>query len=202
MCLRVSGFAVVGFALERLLARHRPSILPCADELCVAQRLSGRLQPGVPFAMNHRPHTDAARMTHTPTPERVLQTGLGFWASKTLLSVVELGVSTELARRPQSLAELSHRLALHPRSAADFLDALVALGFLLKEGNETGLNYANTPDAELYLDRNKGSYVGGLLEMANSRLHPLWGNLTEGLRTGEPQNEIRDGGLDPFSRSD
>src|SRR5262249_58453431 len=29
--------------------------------------------------------------------------------------------------------------------------------------------------------------------MANHRLYPFWGNLTQGLRTGEPQNEIRTG---------
>jgi O-methyltransferase/methyltransferase family protein len=141
-------------------------------------------------------------MTETATPERILQTGLGFWASKTLLSAVEIGVFTELARRPQSLTELSHALALHPRSAADFLDALVALRFLQKQGEGNGLKYTNTPDAALFLDRNKDSYVGGMLEMANMRLYPFWANLTEALRTGEPQNEIRDGGLDPFSRSD
>ena len=138
----------------------------------------------------------------TATPERILRTGLGFWAPKTLLSAVELGVFTGLAQGPQSLAELSRRVGLHPRSAADFLDALVALGFLVKHGNGTGLNYTNTPDADQFLDRNKDSYVGGLLEMANTRLYRFWGNLTEGLRTGEPQNEIHDGGLDAFSRSE
>ena len=141
-------------------------------------------------------------MTEAATPERILQTGFGFWASKTLLSAVELGVFSELARQPQSLPELSQRLALHPRCAADFLDALVALGLLHKRGEGSGLEYSNASDAELYLDRNKDSYVGGLLEMANSRLYRFWGNLTQGLRTGEPQNELRDGGLDPFSRSD
>ena len=141
-------------------------------------------------------------MTETAAPDRILQTGFGFWPSKTVLSAVELGIFTELARRPQSLAELSERVALHPRSAADFMDALVALGFLFKSGEGNGLNYTNAPDADLFLDRNKGSYIGGLLEMADSRLYRFWGNLTEGLRTGEPQNEIRNGGLDPFSRSD
>jgi O-methyltransferase domain/Dimerisation domain len=141
-------------------------------------------------------------MTETATPERILQTGLGFWGSKTLLSAVELGVFTELSQRPQSLEALSQRLALHPRSAADFLDALVALGFLYKRSDGNGLHYTNTPDTDLFLDRNKDSYVGGLLEMANSRLFRFWANLTDGLHTGEPQNEIRDGGLDPFSRSD
>lgn len=29
--------------------------------------------------------------------------------------------------------------------------------------------------------------------MANSRLYPFWANLTEGLVTGQPQNEVRHG---------
>ena len=33
-----------------------------------------------------------------------------------------------------------------------------------------------------------------MLEMVNARLYHFWGNLTEGLRTGQPQNEIRSGG--------
>src|SRR6185436_12452930 len=35
---------------------------------------------------------------------------------------------------------------------------------------------------------------GGMLEMVNARLYHFCGNLTEGLRTGQPQNEIRSGG--------
>ena len=59
------------------------------------------------------------------TPEHIMQVGLGFWASKTLLSAVELGVFTELAKGPASAEDLKKRLQLHSRSAADFLDALV-----------------------------------------------------------------------------
>ena len=53
--------------------------------------------------------------------------------------------------------------------------------------------YSNTPESDLFLDRNKDSYVGGMLEMANARLFPFWGFLTDALRTGEPQNEARSG---------
>lgn len=138
------------------------------------------------------------RMTTTTlTAERILGTGFGFWASKTLLSAIELGLFTELARGPRSLSELRQQLGLHPRSAADFMDALVALGFVEKSAD--GSVYCNTPDTDFFLDREKASYIGGLLEMANSRLYRYWGNLTDGLRTGEPQNEIKDGGLDLFS---
>src|SRR5512139_956700 len=124
------------------------------------------------------------------SPERILQTGLAFWGSKTLLSAIEIGVFTELARGPEPFGSLSGRLGLHPRSARDFLDTLVALGFLQR----TGDTYANTPETDLFLDRRKPSYVGGILEMASHRLYPFWGHLTEALRTGLPQNEMKGGG--------
>jgi hypothetical protein len=123
------------------------------------------------------------------SPEHIMQVGLGFWGSKTLLRAVELGLFTELDDRPLELGELQRRLQLHPRSGRDFLDALVSLGFLVRK--KTG--YANTPEASVFLDKRKPSYIGGLLEMANARLYPFWGGLTEGLRTGQPQNEIKHG---------
>jgi precorrin-6B methylase 2 len=128
-------------------------------------------------------------MSEQPTPERIMQTGFAFWPAKTLLSAVELGVFTELARGPQPFDTVVTRFGLHRRSARDFLDALVALGFLKRDGDR----YANTADTDLFLDRGKPSYVGGILEMANARLYPFWGHLTEALRTGQPQNEIRSG---------
>src|SRR5262249_11753901 len=124
------------------------------------------------------------------SPEKILQTGLAFWPSKTLLSAIEMGVFSELARGPERFDALSGRLGLHPRSARDFLDTLVALGFLTR----TGDRYANSPETDLFLDRKKPSYVGGILEMANNRLYPFWGSLTEALRTGQPQNEVKTGG--------
>ena len=134
--------------------------------------------------------SDVAATEHVATPERILQLGLGFWGSKALLSAVELGLFTQLAKGPASGERLARALELHPRSAHDFLDALVALGMLQRED---GL-YSNTPEADLFLDRMKPSYVGGLLEMANARLYPFWGSLTEALQTGQPQNEAKAGG--------
>ena len=124
------------------------------------------------------------------TPDAILQLGLGFWASKTLLSAVELGVFTELAGGGMDAEALASRLGLHTRSAADFFDALVALGMLERDGT----TYGNTAETDLFLDRGKPSYAGGMLEMANARLYPFWGFLTEGLKTGVPQNEAKEGG--------
>jgi O-methyltransferase domain/Dimerisation domain len=129
---------------------------------------------------------------HPPlTPEPIIQLGLGFWASKTLLSAVGLGLFSVLAETgPLDAETLRGRLELHERSAVDFFDALVALGML----ERTDGRYANTPATDLFLDRAKPSYAGGILEMAEARLYPFWANLTEGLQTGALQNEAKQGG--------
>jgi hypothetical protein len=124
-----------------------------------------------------------------PTPEHIMQVGLGFWASKTLLSAVEMELFTELAKHPESGEVLRDRLGLHSRSYRDFLDALVALGFLEREDEV----YRNTPSTDLFLDKGKPSYIGGMLDMANRRLYRFWGGLTEALRTGQLQNEAKSG---------
>jgi O-methyltransferase domain/Dimerisation domain len=129
-----------------------------------------------------------------PKPDQILQVGLGFWASKTLLSAVEMELFTELAKHPEDLETLQGRLGLHARSARDFLDALVALKFLERRDGK----YCNTPSTDFFLDKRKPSYVGGMLEMANHRLYPFWAHLTTALRTGSQQNEAKDGGPDPF----
>ncbi len=124
-------------------------------------------------------------------PERILQTGLAFWPSKTLLSAIEFGVFSELARGAQPLDSLVQRLGLHPRAARDFFDTLVALGFLARSGDR----YSNTPETDLFLDKAKPSYVGGILEMANHRLVPVLGQPHRSADgPGAPQNEVKGGG--------
>jgi hypothetical protein len=124
-----------------------------------------------------------------------MQVGFGFWASKTLLSAVELGLFSTLAEAPADLPTLQKKLSLHQRSARDFLDALVALKLLERENGV----YRNAADTDLFLDRAKPSYIGGVLEMANARLYGFWGSLTEAVRTGELQNEAKGGGDSPFA---
>ncbi|MCE3552953.1 acetylserotonin O-methyltransferase [Pseudonocardia sp. RS11V-5] len=127
-----------------------------------------------------------------PTPERILGLGSAFWGSKTLLSAVELGVFGVLAAGPLPAEELRDRLGLHPRSARDFFDALVALEMLDRDAAAEP-RYRNTAETDLFLVPGKPTYVGGLLEMLNARLYGFWGSLTEGLRTGRPQNEAKNG---------
>jgi hypothetical protein len=129
-------------------------------------------------------------MARQITPDAIMQLGFGYWGSRTLLSAVELGLFTELAKGALAFEDLRARLNLHERSARDFLDALVALGMLTREQGR----YANTPATDLYLDRAKPTYMGGMLEMMSARLFRFWSDLTEGLKTGQPQNEAKHGG--------
>jgi SAM-dependent methyltransferase len=126
-------------------------------------------------------------------PGHILQIGMGFWASKTLLSAVELGLFTELSGRGLTAVQIAERLDLHERSREDFLDALVALGLLDREGDGPAAVYSNTADTAAFLDKGSPAYLGGILEMSSSRLYGFWGSLTEALRTGLPQNEVKSG---------
>jgi hypothetical protein len=118
------------------------------------------------------------------TAERIMRIGQAYRESRTLLSAVELDVFTTLSGGPLDLETLKERSGVHARGARDFFDALVSLGMLLclPDGR-----YANAADTGLYLDRNKPSYIGGLLESAGTRLYGVWGSLTAGLRTGNAQ---------------
>ena len=130
-------------------------------------------------------------MTLSLDPSSILQTGLGFWPSKVLLSAVELELFTKLGKKALTGDELGNELKLHPRAIWDFLDALVALGFLDREGNGKAGVYRNNQQSMAFLDKASPAYIGGILEMANARLYRFWGDLTTGLRTGMPQNETK-----------
>jgi len=129
-----------------------------------------------------------------PTPDHVMEIGLGFQASKTLLTATKLGIFEALADGPKTRETLEDEVGLHPRSSADFLDALVALDLLDREDGR----YRNTREADAFLVPGSPSYLGGFLEMANDRLYQFWGDLEDGVRTGRTQNELEDDDTHPF----
>lgn len=124
-----------------------------------------------------------------PDPGHILQTAFAFWSSKVLLTAVEFDLFTKLGTRRLTGSELGSEIDLHPRGISDFLDALVAMKFLDREGDGPQGKYANTATTALYLDRNSPRYIGGILVMLNRRLFRHWNDLPEALRTGLPQNE-------------
>lgn len=134
------------------------------------------------------------------SPSEIMKVGMGFWPSKVLITAVQDGLFTHLAQQPCSLREIKNLFGWNctDRHASDFLDTLFALKFLQREGIGSLAVYSNAEETDLFLDRNKPTYIGGILEMANNRLYPFWANLSDGLKTGLPQNEMKNGGQNLF----
>jgi hypothetical protein len=126
--------------------------------------------------------------------DRIFSLGHAFRASKALLSATELGLFTVLAEGPLDRDHLTTRLGIAERGARDFFDALVALGLLQRD--EAG-RYSNVPEADLYLDQRKPTYVGGELEHYSRYVYSHWSRLTEALKTGQPQSGERAAGHYP-----
>src|SRR5262249_24133844 len=145
-------------------------------------------------AMKAHPLKRKGRNMTQGDPGRMIQIGMGFWPAKTLLSAVELDLFTVLGDKALTARQLQNALELHPRGVADFLDTLVALNVLARDGEGETAQYRNTEDAAHFLDRNSSAYIGGFLDMANTRLYRILGDLTEALKTGKPQRERKHGG--------
>jgi len=134
------------------------------------------------------------------SPANIMQVGMGFWPSKVLLTAVNERLFTHLAKQPLSLPEIKKLFSWNctNRHASDFLDTLFALKFLNRSGIGDKAIYSNTPETDFFLDRNKQTYMGGILEMANNRLFRFWADLDTGLKTGLAQNEMKQGGENMF----
>ena len=96
-----------------------------------------------------------------------------------------------------TLGEIVDTFGLKARPAQDFLDLLVSVDLLERDGDGPQARYRNTPATALYLDRSRPEYVGGILDIWERRNYRFWADLTDGLRTGEPQNETKYAGT-PF----
>jgi O-methyltransferase domain/Dimerisation domain len=125
--------------------------------------------------------------TQAVTPDRLVEIGSGYRRAKALLSAVELDLFTVLGEQPLDEATLAQSLALHPRAARDFFDALVALGLLAR--STEGL-YSNTPETNTFLNRRGASYLGGMFDQFNTREYGMWNSLIDALRTGKPQTGV------------
>ena len=86
-------------------------------------------------------------MSNHLDPSHIMQVGMGFWPSKVLLSAVKLGLFTFLGQDGKRTGEIKDHLGLQTsiRHVCDWLDALVSLGFLHRDGLMEAATYSNTP---------------------------------------------------------
>lgn len=119
------------------------------------------------------------------TSERIVQIAGGFAAAEVLMAALELGLFTELGKGPRSYRQLQRVLGLDERAAPDFLDALVALRLIDRDGSTREAIYVNTRESDLFLDSNSPAYIGGQLRAANARFASLWTARARSLKAAE-----------------
>jgi hypothetical protein len=132
----------------------------------------------------------------TPSPDSIMQIGMGFWASKILLTAVKFDLFSKLSVAKEMRAfEIREALGLKctDRHLFDFLDALTVFGFLQRDGILEGASYSNSVHTNVFLDKKKPSYIGGILELGNGRLYNSWAKLDEALTTGLSQSGLSNG---------
>ena len=83
-------------------------------------------------------------MSDEVDPSHIMQVGMGFWGSKTLLSAVELDLFTKLGSSGMTAEQTAEELDLDDRAVPDFPDALVALELLDREDHGSDAVYRNT----------------------------------------------------------
>ena len=117
---------------------------------------------------------------------------MAFWPAKVLLSAVELGLFTELGAACDDRQRAAGRARAPRARQPGFLRHAGRAAFpRTRRRRRRAPATATRPRPRRSSTAAARSYIGGILEMANARLYRFWGDLTEALRTGQPQNEIK-----------
>ena len=103
-----------------------------------------------------------------------------YWETKILLTAVRLDVFSVLNGKPKTAAETAARVGAHEPTLVLLLNALVAMGLLMKSA---GL-YGNSGTAEAHLVRHSPQYIGHLLLLHDAEWNN-WGHLEETIRSGK-----------------
>jgi len=126
---------------------------------------------------------------NSPSPDRLTDAAMGYGISRMFLYAVEIGLYTRLARGSMTLNEILAEYGFLRRPGMDFLDLLVSVDLLGRDGDGEGAHYRNTEETATFLDRNRPEYIGGIMELWTRRNYRYWFDLPESLKTGNPQNE-------------
>ncbi|MBI5442726.1 MAG: SAM-dependent methyltransferase [Deltaproteobacteria bacterium] len=118
---------------------------------------------------------------HAVTPEWLMRVTGQYWEACVLHAAVRLDVFTGLGDGVSTARELAGRLGLSERGAEGLLNALSAMGLLVKEGEA----FRNAPGSLAYLSSTSPEYMGYLIGH-HQNLIASWSRLHEAVRTGEP----------------
>ena len=112
------------------------------------------------------------------TPESIREIATAFQKSRILLSAYELGIFRALGDRKESSENVARKLGADPHATDRLMNALVAMGFLVKEG----ATFRNTPTSLKFLVPSSPDYMPGLMHTVH--LWDTWSTLTEAVKLG------------------
>ncbi len=116
------------------------------------------------------------------SPEPIVQVATGFMAAKLLFVANELGLFEKLASGPATLQELAERARLPQRTTRIVLDAMVALGFADRHGDQ----YQNSQVAATFLAGQAPTDLRAFLRFWNRLSYARWMKLEEAVRSSQP----------------
>lgn len=114
-----------------------------------------------------------------PDFQKIMRKAGAFRESMILFTAVELDLFSSLEEESKNAAKLAGCLGADSRALEILLDALVPMGFLVKNGDD----YTNTKESRTYLARQSKCYRGAILRHLH-HFWSLWGDLTETVRKG------------------
>jgi (2Fe-2S) ferredoxin/predicted O-methyltransferase YrrM len=131
-----------------------------------------------------------AREAAGAPPDELLQIVRGFQESRALLSAIELDLFSALGEGANA-ASVAARLKTDPRATEMLLNALTAMGLLLK----TNGSFHNTVTSARYLAAGSTDNARDSM-MHTVHLWPRWATLTDCVRSGTAVIERKTGGRD------
>ena len=120
-------------------------------------------------------------MTSVWHPGELLSTSSAYWRGCTLQTGVRLKIFSELAAGRLSAPETAARIGSDPRATGLLMDALAAMGLLLKTADA----YENSPEAQRFLVESSDDYMGHII-LHHHHLVDGWAQLDQSVRSGEP----------------
>lgn len=111
----------------------------------------------------------------------LLSTSSAYWKGCALQAGVRLGVFSALHDERLNLDEAAKRIKADLRGTEYLLNALAAMGLLIKDGSR----YANSPEALAFLSRKSERYMGHII-LHHHHILEAWARLDQAVKSGAP----------------
>lgn len=111
----------------------------------------------------------------------LLATSTAFWKGCSLQAAVRLGVFTAIDSGKLSLDDITKKLEADKRGTELLLNALTAMGLLMKDGN----SYSNSGAAHDFLSSTSERYIGHII-LHHHHILDGWAQLHDAVTSGRP----------------